>query len=68
VKRRIVRPYGGILWDDTAELDDSISFVRTFDSPDDAVRQLVPRCRLGERWAVIDLNTLGIVATGHARP
>jgi hypothetical protein len=57
--------YGGIVWEHAAELDDSISFVRTFDNPNDAIRQLVPRCGRGQRWAVVDLNTMGIVATGH---
>jgi hypothetical protein len=67
MEQSTVRRYGGIVWEHAAELDDSIIFVETFDNPNDAIRQVVPRCRGGERWAVIDLNSLGIVATGNLR-
>ncbi len=57
--------YAGIVWDDAADFDESISFVRAFDNPDEAMFELMPRCGGEERWAVVDLNTFGVVATGR---
>ena len=64
VELRAARRYAGIVWENAADLDDSISFVRSFDTPDEAMSELMLRCGLDERWAVVDLSTFGVVATG----
>ena len=65
VEWRTVGRYAGIVWENAADFDDSISFVRAFDDIDDAISELIRRCGLGERWAVVDLNTFGVMATGQ---
>lgn len=65
VERPTVGRYAGIVWENAADFDDSISFVRAFDNPDEAMSELRPRCGRDERWAVVDLNTFGVVATGQ---
>jgi hypothetical protein len=65
-KARGAKPFGGIVWDDAADLEDSISFVRRFDDPNEAISQVIPRCGRGQRWAIVDLSTFGVVAAGGA--
>ena len=64
--RPSLRRYAGIAWEAGADVDQSIWFVATFDSPSDAIHHVTGLCNRGDRWAVVDLNTLGVMATGHA--
>jgi hypothetical protein len=64
VNARRVGRFGGILWEPAGEIDRSISFVHNYDNPNEAIRQLSERCGRAERWAVVDLETLGVVASG----
>jgi hypothetical protein len=64
VTARVGRRYGAILWEASADLDHAIRTVKTFDNPDDAIRLVAPTCEDGERWAVVDLQTMDVVAKG----
>ena len=68
VTDRVGPRYGAIVWEATADLDDAIRAVQTFDDPQDAIRQMVPTCQDGERWAVIDLTVMRVVAKGARHP
>jgi hypothetical protein len=59
--------YGALLWTESATLDDAIDKVRAFHDLNDAVDFVRPSCTRGQRWAVVDLNDLTVVATGHLR-
>jgi hypothetical protein len=54
--------YGGIVWRESADIDDAIRVVRTFRDPDDAARLIARMCRRGERWAVVDLAAKQVIA------
>jgi hypothetical protein len=64
VRKRPKRRYGAILWHASADIDNAIRLVKTFDDPEAAVRLLATICADGERWAVVDLTTMRAVATG----
>jgi hypothetical protein len=64
--RRSRRRYAGIAWEAGPDVDHSIWFVATFDNPSEAMDHVAGLCHRRDRWAVVDLNTLGIMATGHA--
>jgi hypothetical protein len=57
-----VRRYGGIVWRESADIDDAIRVVKTFRDPDDAARLVARMCRRGERWAVVDLAAKRVIA------
>jgi hypothetical protein len=56
--------YGAILWEASADLDNAVRVVKTFDNPQDAIRLVAPECKDGERWAVVDLTIMRVVAKG----
>jgi hypothetical protein len=58
--------YGAIRWRPSAPLDDAIRAVRGFDDPDAAVRFIQPTCGPEERWAVVELKPMRIIAAGSA--
>ena len=58
------RRYGAIRWTCDAEMHDAIRAVKAFPDPNDAVRFVAPACQEGERWAVVDLATMSVVAGG----
>jgi hypothetical protein len=60
------RRYGAILWRASVDMDEAIRIVKRFDDPQAAIRLLADRCAAGEQWAVVDLSTMGVVATGSA--
>ena len=59
-----VGPRYGAIVEATADLDNAIRVVKTFDDPQDAIRQMAPACQDGERWAVVDLTVMRVVAKG----
>jgi hypothetical protein len=58
--------YGAILWEASADLDSAIRVVKSFDNPQDAIRLVAPDCQDGERWAVVDLTIMRVIAKGAA--
>ena len=60
------RRYGAILWHATADIDDAIRMVRAFPDADEAVRVVAPACDSNQKWAVVDLATMSVVASGSA--
>jgi hypothetical protein len=45
----------------------AIRAVKAFADPNDAIQYVAPTCGQGERWAVVDLSTMTVVAEG-SRP
>jgi hypothetical protein len=65
VKRR--RRYGAIVWHPGIDIDDdAIRLVRAADDPDEATGVVASVCLENQRWAVIDLTTMSVVASGPA--
>src|ERR1700722_16921478 len=64
VTERFGPRYGAILWDASADLDTAIRFVKSFDNPQDAIGLMAHDCKDGERWAVVDLAIMRVVARG----
>ena len=58
------RRYGAIIWRPATDIDDAIRLVRAFDDPSEAVRLVEPACAFDQRWAVVDLATMSVVASG----
>lgn len=56
--------FGAIRWESDASLDDAIRMVRACDYASDAVQLASGACAAGERWAVVDLQTMKVLATG----
>jgi hypothetical protein len=60
------RRYGAIMWHPEAGIDDAIRLVKGADDQEEAVRFVAPVCPSDQRWAVIDLTTINVVASGPA--
>ena len=59
------RPYGAIRWDDGSDIDDSIRAVGAFDRVADALVFVSDDDgQDGDRWAVVDLRTMSVIASG----
>jgi hypothetical protein len=56
--------FGAIRWETEAHLDDAIRMVRACHYASEAVQLASGACAAGERWAVIDLETMKVLATG----
>jgi hypothetical protein len=67
VRSRYRHRFGGILWEMSADIDDAICLAKGFDNPDDAIQLLGSNCEDGQRWAVVDLASMRVVASG-SRP
>jgi hypothetical protein len=59
--------FGAIRWEDQASLEDAIRLVKACHDPNDAVRVASSSCRAEERWAVVDLTTMSVLASGPPR-
>jgi hypothetical protein len=59
--------YGAILWDAVADIDAAIRVVKRFDNPQEAVRLVAPCCAVGQKWAVVDLISMRVVAKGSSQ-
>jgi hypothetical protein len=59
--------FGAIRWETQASLEDAIRLVKACNDPGDAVRVASDSCRAEERWAVVDLRTMSVLATGSKR-
>jgi hypothetical protein len=64
VRKSSKRRYGAILWQASADIDDAIRLVKTFDDPDTAAFLLATNCAEDEQWAMVDLRTMGVIAAG----
>ncbi len=62
------RRYGAIVWHPGAGIDDAIRLVKAADDQEEAVRFVAPVCPEDQRWAVVDLTTMNVVASGPASP
>ena len=62
--RRAPGRFGAIRWESEVQLDDAIRLVRACHDPNDAVRLASGACAEGERWAVVDLSTMQVLASG----
>jgi hypothetical protein len=65
------RRFGAILWETGVEVHEAIRAVKVFPDADDAIAYVAPACTTGQRWAVVDLVTMAVVAEGArnaARP
>jgi hypothetical protein len=60
--------YGAILWDVAADLNDAIRLVKGVADPMDAIRLVAASCQDGQRWAVVDLQRMTVVAEGNPPP
>jgi hypothetical protein len=60
------RRYGAIVWHPGAEIDDAIRLVKAADDPEEAVGRVASLCPEDQRWAVVDLATMNVVASGPA--
>jgi hypothetical protein len=58
------RRYGAIMWHPGVGIDDAIRLVKGADDQEEAVRFVAPVCPSDQRWAVIDLTTMHVVASG----
>ena len=67
VTTRIGPRYGAILWEASADIDNAIRLVKTFHDPQDAILVVAPTCQDGERWAVVDLTLMRVVAKGSSQ-
>jgi hypothetical protein len=56
--------FGAIRWEAQAGLEDAIRLVKACHDPNDAVRVASDSCQAEERWAVIDLRTMHVLASG----
>jgi hypothetical protein len=63
-KRR--RRYGAIVWRPGVDIEDAIRMVKAADNPDEATGLVASACLEDQRWAVIDLTTMSVVASGPA--
>jgi len=54
--------FGVIRWEAGADLEDAIRLVKACDDPAAAVQLASRACPAGERWAVVDLSTMSVVA------
>jgi hypothetical protein len=57
--------YGAILWDASADIDDAIRLVKAFADPQGAINLVASSRQDGQRWAVVDLRTMNVVAQGN---
>jgi hypothetical protein len=60
------RRYGAIVWRPGVDIEDAIRLVKAADDPDEATGLVAPVCPEDQRWAVIDLTTMSVVASGPA--
>jgi hypothetical protein len=60
------RRYGAIVWHPGVDIDDAIRMVKAADDPDEATGLVASACLEDQRWAVIDLTTMSVVASGPA--
>jgi hypothetical protein len=59
------RRYGAIVWHPGVDIDDdAIRMVKAADDPDEATGLVASACLDNQRWAVIDLTTMSVVASG----
>ena len=67
---RVDPQYGAFVWEASADIDSAIRVVRAFADPQDAILSVAPNCLDGERWAVVDLTVMRVVAKGssHSGP
>jgi hypothetical protein len=56
--------YGAILWRPGVEIDDAIRLVKAVDDPEEAMSLVVSGCHDDQRWAIVDLTTMNVVASG----
>jgi hypothetical protein len=59
--------FGAIRWESQASLEDAILLVKACQDPNDAVRVASDSCRAEDRWAVVDLATMSVLASGPPR-
>jgi hypothetical protein len=63
VNRR--RRYGAIVWHPGVDIDDdAIRLVKATDDQDEATGLVASACLENQRWAVIDLTSMSVVASG----
>jgi hypothetical protein len=58
------RRYVAILWHPGVAFDDAIRLVKGADDPEEAMALVAPACTEDQRWAVVDLTTMDVVASG----
>jgi hypothetical protein len=58
------RRYGAIVWYPGVAIDEAIRLVKAADDPDEAMSLVARACAEDQRWAVIDLTTMNVVASG----
>lgn len=58
-------PFGVLVWDTSADIEETTKFVIACDELDWAIEMAECICSHGEQWAVIDLATMGIAARGE---
>jgi hypothetical protein len=58
------RRYGAIVWRPGVDIDHAIRLVKAADDPDEAKGLVLSACRGDQRWAVVDLITMRVVASG----
>ncbi|MBV9661473.1 MAG: hypothetical protein JO337_09975 [Acidimicrobiales bacterium] len=57
------RRFGAILWEASANMDDAIRMVEAFADPDSAISRLTTVCSPGQKWAVVEIPGMRIVAS-----
>jgi hypothetical protein len=70
VTTRVGARYEAIVWQASADIDNAIRLVRTFHDPQDAILGVARTCQDGQRWAVVDLTLMRVIAKGssHSGP
>lgn len=61
------RRYGAIVWESGLEINDAIVAAKAFPDANGAYRYIAPLCGAAERWAVVDLATMTVIAEGGCR-
>lgn len=62
---RTRRRFGAILWEATADIDDAIRVVESFEDANAAVARVANECSSGETWAVVEIPSMRIVASSR---
>jgi hypothetical protein len=52
------------VWNPGRGIDDAIRLVKGADDPDEAMGRVAHACTSDQRWVVIDLTTMNVVASG----
>ena len=55
---------GAIMWYPGVGIDDAIRLVKAADDPAEAIGLVASACPADQRWAVVDLTTMSVVACG----